>query len=81
MKIEVIHLEVVKLDEEEQEEEMKEVKEDSTMEKSSLTKKSHHFQSVIFVKEVVMLKKIVGSKGSLNASIVKIWACSKRLQI
>ena len=79
MKIEVIHLEVVKLDEEEQEEEMKEVKEDSTMEKSSLTKKSHHFQSVIFVKEVVMLKRIVGSKGSPNALIVKNLGMLKKI--
>ncbi|KAL6347263.1 hypothetical protein AAG906_013699 [Vitis piasezkii] len=70
---EMIHQEVAELDEEEQDEEM-EVEEDSTMEESSLMKKAHHSQSVIFVKEVVMLKKIVGSKGSLNASIVKIWA-------
>ena len=79
MKIKVIHLEVAELDEEEQEEEMEEVEEDSTMEESSLTNKAHHSQSVIFVKEIAMLKKIFGSKGSLNASIVKIWACSKRL--
>lgn len=79
MKIEVIHLEVAELDEEEQEEEMEEVEEDSTMEESSLTKKAHHSQSVIFVKEVVMLKKIVGSKGSLNASIVKNLGMSKKI--
>ena len=62
MKIEVIHLEVVELDE---------VEEDSAMEESSLTKNDHHSQSVIFVKEATMLRKIVGSKGSFNASIVK----------
>ena len=58
MKIEVIHLEVVELDE---------VEEDSTMEESSLMKNDHHSQSVIFVKEAAMLRKIVGSKGSFNA--------------
>ncbi|KAL6327779.1 hypothetical protein AAG906_025607 [Vitis piasezkii] len=57
MKIEVIHLEVAELDEEEQEEEMEEVEEDSTMEESSLTKKAHHSQSVIFVKEVCCEQK------------------------
>ena len=62
MKIEVIHLEEVELDE---------VEEDSAMEESSLTKNDHHSQSVIFVKEATMLRKIVGSKGSFNASIVK----------
>ena len=79
MKIEVIHLTVAELDEEEQEEEMEEVEEDSTMEESSLTNKAHHSQSVIFVKEIAMLKKIFGSKGSLNASIVKNLGMLKKI--
>ncbi|KAL6327560.1 hypothetical protein AAG906_021850 [Vitis piasezkii] len=82
MKIEVIHLEVAQLDEEEQEQEMGKVDEDSTMEESSPMKKAHHSQSVIFVKEVVMLKKIVGSKGSLNASINNQQAsCAKEKEV
>nr|CAN60813.1 hypothetical protein VITISV_038722 [Vitis vinifera] len=72
-------LSVAELDEEKQEEEMEEVEKDSTMEESSLTKKAHHSQSVIFVKEVAMLKKIVGSKGSLNASIVKNLGMLKKI--
>ena len=40
------------------------------MKESSLTKKTRQSQSVIFVKEIVMLRKIIGSKGSPNASIV-----------
>ena len=64
---EMIHQELAELDEEEQDEEMEEVEEDSTMEESSLMKNDHHSQSVIFVKEAAMLRKIVGSKGSFNA--------------
>lgn len=66
MKIEVIYPKVVELGEEEEE-----VEKTSTMEESSLTKKPYHSQCVVFIKEAIMLRKIVGSKGSLNALIVK----------
>ncbi|RVW99108.1 hypothetical protein CK203_018868 [Vitis vinifera] len=80
MKIEVIHLEVAELDEEsKRRRDGRGRRKIQLWEESLLTRKAHHSQSVIFVKEVVMLKKIVGSKGSLNASIVKNLGMLKKI--